>query len=77
MRMPCVLCVLCFTPSSLAGNGNKGFVIKGGDAKTVFGVGDSNRAAARNEAAAATGCAEAVIKLKSVTAQMRGKLPRT
>ena len=75
--MLCVPCVLCFTPSSLAGNGNKGFVIKGGDEEMVFGVGDSNRAAARNEAAAATGCAEADIKLKSVAAQKRGKLPRT
>ena len=75
--MPCVLCVLCFTPSSLAGNGTDGFVVEGGDEEMVFGVGDSNRAAARNEAAAATGCAAAVIKLKSVTAQKRGKLPRT
>ena len=75
--MPCALCVVCFTPSSLAGNGNKGFFIKGGDEETVFGVGVSDRAAARKEAAAATGGAEADIKLGSVAAQERGKLPRT
>ncbi len=75
--MPCVLCVVCFTPSSLAGNGTDGFFIDGGDKKMVFGVGDSNRAAALTEAAAATGGAEADIKLVSVKAQERGKLPRT
>ena len=74
--MLCVLCMLCFTPSSLAGNGNKGFVIKGGDG-TVFGVGDSDRDAALTEAKAATGGAEADFEVKSVAAQERGKLPRT
>ena len=69
--------MLCFTPSSLAGNGTDGFFVKGGDEKKVFGVGNSDRAAARTEAAAATGVAEADIKLKSVAGQKRGKLPRT
>ncbi len=75
--MPCVLCVVCFTPSSLAGNGNKGFFLKGGDGTTVFGVGVSDRGAALTEAAAATGGAEADIELVAVAAQERGKLPRT
>ncbi len=74
--MLCVLCVVCFTPSSLAGNGDEGFVVEGGD-ETPFGVGSSDRAAALTEAAAATGGAEADIKLVSVKAQERGKLPRT
>ena len=73
--MPCVLCVVCFTPSSLAGDGDKGFVVEGGDG-TVFGVG-LTRAAALIEAAAATGGGEADIRLTSVAAQKRGKLPRT
>ncbi len=70
---------LCFTPSSLAGNGTDGFFLKGGDEETVFGVGNSDRrgAAARKQAAAATGVAEADIELVSVAAQERGKLPRT
>ncbi len=67
--------MLCFTPSSLAVDGDKGFVIEGGDG-TVFGVG-LTRAAALTEAAAATGGEEADIELKSVAAQERGKLPRT
>ena len=74
--MLCVLCVVCFTPSSLAGDGDEGFVIDGGDDGAVYGVG-SNRAAALTEAVAATGGGEAVIKLKSVAARKRGKLPRT
>ena len=73
--MLCMLCVVCFTPSSLAGDGDKGFVIEGGDG-TVFGVG-LTRAAALTEAKAATGVAEADIELVSVAAQERGKLPRT
>ena len=73
--MLCVLCVVCFTPSSLAVDGDKGFVVQGGDG-TVFGVG-LTRAAALTEAAAATGVAEADIELTSVAAQKRGKLPRT
>ena len=75
--MLCMLCVVCFTPSSLAGNGTDGFFLKGGDEETVFGVGNSDRAAARKQAAAATGVAEADIELVSVAAQERGKLPRT
>ena len=73
--MLCVLCMLCFTPSSLAGNGIDGFVVEGGDG-TVFGVG-LTRGAALIEAAAATGGGEAEIELTSVAAQKRGKLPRT
>ncbi len=69
--------MLCFTPSesSLAGDGDKGFVVEGGDG-TVFGVG-LTRAAALIEAAAATGGGEADIRLISLAAQKRGKLPRT
>ena len=75
--MPCVLCVVCFTPSSLAGDGDKGFVINGpGGDGTVFGVG-LNRVDALIEAKAAFGGKKAVIELKSVAAQKRGKLPRT
>ena len=73
--MPCALCVVCFTPSSLAGDGDEGFVIVGGDG-TVYGVG-SSRAAALTEVEAATGGGVDVIKLKSVAAQKHGKLPRT
>ena len=75
--MLCMLCVVCFTPSSLAGNGTDGFFIEGGNEEMVFGVGDSDRDAARTEAAAATGGAEADIKLVSKAARKRGKLPRT
>ncbi len=74
--MPCVLRVVCFTPSSLAGNGEEGFVVEGGDG-TAFGVGSSDRAAALAEAKAATGGGDTDITLVSVAARKRGKLPRT
>ena len=60
-------------PSSLAGDGDKGFVIKGGD-QTVIGAG-SNRihAAALAEAEAVAG-GGAPVTLVSVAARERGKL---